>query len=356
MELEKLDLVNVHVFHENEFPAAFNIVNAKRNSLLEKLAFLKERASKGLFNDLLSKHGAVLLRGLDVLDPDSLAEIIKTIGSNSHAVFFEQNGSTAQRTEINSVLSTANEGPATRVLYQHNEFSRFFSYPSILFFVCTKFNAEGGETPLVHGGEYFERLFKEYPEEIKKLAKKGLYFEQTWPLVTDNNTSWSDRFCFGRHLNKESEDIEEQKKKAEVLVKSKVSTEFEWDSENNLVVHQRTDPIRLYEPSLGDELYPVFFNSIATYYADIKYNLSGHRKTKPLKYNDGEIIPEAFLDAVLEASVDLSFKHEWREGDVVIIDNYQVSHGREPWRNGERKVLVSMWDKAEKSEYKVWSP
>jgi hypothetical protein len=31
-------------------------------------------------------------------------------------------------------------------------------------------------------------------------------------------------------------------------------------------------------------------------------------------------------------------------GDLVLVDNYQVSHGRDPWFDGERVILVSMWD------------
>lgn len=33
------------------------------------------------------------------------------------------------------------------------------------------------------------------------------------------------------------------------------------------------------------------------------------------------------------------------EGDLLLVDNFQVSHGREPWE-GERRILVSMWDGA----------
>lgn len=31
------------------------------------------------------------------------------------------------------------------------------------------------------------------------------------------------------------------------------------------------------------------------------------------------------------------------EGDLLLCDNFQVSHGREPWE-GERVILVSMWE------------
>ena len=33
------------------------------------------------------------------------------------------------------------------------------------------------------------------------------------------------------------------------------------------------------------------------------------------------------------------------EGDLLLLDNFQVSHGGQPWE-GERIILVSMWEGA----------
>ncbi|CUM66166.1 uncharacterized protein PRCAT00003824001 [Priceomyces carsonii] len=353
-EFEKIEIKDRHVFHGNEFPVAFKL---KDPSLSTEgvLLLLEKKASEGFFNELLDKHGAVLLRNLGGSDPSTLSKYINAIGTYSGHRNFVQNGSTAKRTEINEILSTANEGPPDRIIYQHNEFSRFVKYPRWLFFVCEKFTGEDGETPIVHGGELFEDLFKQNPEGVKDLARHGVYFEQIWPRVTDNNTSWSDRFCFGRYLNN-NDDIEEQKKKAEIVVKDSVSPKFEWDNDNNLIVHQHSAPIRVFNPTTGDKSFPVFFNSIAAYYADNKYKITGSKKTADLKHNNGERISGKLLDQILDSSIKLQYNHKWETGDVVIIDNYQVSHGRLPWKNGDRKVLVSMWDFPEKPEYEVWKP
>lgn len=43
-------------------------------------------------------------------------------------------------------------------------------------------------------------------------------------------------------------------------------------------------------------------------------------KMEMIKYIDGEIFAEDVLNVMLEASMGLSFEHDWREGDVVIIE------------------------------------
>lgn len=349
--LEKLHLTNAHLFKGNEFPVAFSLIGkpSHKDSLI---TFLRAKAQEGFFNELTSRNGAVVLRNLGYHDPETLTEIIEAIEVGSGDVFFEQTGSTAKRTQITQYLTTANEGSPSRTIYQHNEFSRFLKYPTRLFFVCTEFDAEGGETPLVHGGELFQTLQDEVPQFLDDLASKGLYMSQVWPNKTDNNTSWHDRFCFGKYLEK-NDTLDSRKLKAEKVIQDTVSRHWEWDADNNdLIVHQHTKPIRVYKNS--ERSYPVFFNSIPTYYADIRNKSEGSQKTKSIEYDNGEVIPRDYLERTLKASIDLEYKHEWQEGDIVIVDNLQVSHGRSPWRNGKRKILVSMWDKAKKAEYRAW--
>lgn len=354
MEFVKLELPEKHIFKGKEFPVALQL-NRNEASHSEVLKYLSEKAKDGYFNKLLEDHGAIVLRNLGNSDIDSLTDYIKVIGWDSGDEFFDQNGTVAQRTEINQYLSTANEGPSSRMLYQHNEFSRFKKFPKKLFFACNEFSAEGGETPIVHGGEYFEDIYGKEPELVKELAQKGLYMQQVWPLTTENKTSWSDKFTFGRNVNKEVDSLEQQKKKAEEIVIDSVSDDYYFDEGDDLVVHQHTQPIRVYKRADG-ESYPCFFNSIANFHGDKKYALEGHGKTASLQFDkDSTDIPMDFLDKILESSVSKAYNHKWQTGDLAIVDNYQVSHGRLPW-NGGRKILVSMWDIKEKQPFEPWVP
>ncbi|KAG7854469.1 hypothetical protein KL919_005263 [Ogataea angusta] len=353
LKLEKIVLPHAHVFRGREFPVAYNLHNSDgSHSPDEVAAFLAELGARGFFNEQLKYHGVVVLRHTGTTDPEVISRYVEAIATSSGDEEFEQTGVTAKRTIVTPHLSTANEGPSDLAIYQHNEFSRFLKYPSRLFFVCTRYKAAGGATPLVHGGELFAALEQVYPDFLTELGNKGLYMKQTWPLETDNSTAWRDYFCFGRDLHT-NEDLETQKNKASVLVEEYVSKDYYFDENNDLIVGQHSRPIRNYRVS-ETESYPVLFNSIATYYADSKFKSNAYQKTAALDYDNSEPIPIKYLDELLEQSIKLAYHHEWQEGDIAIVDNHQVSHGREPWA-GERHVLVSMWDQKNKPEYEPWS-
>ncbi|KAG7836511.1 hypothetical protein KL942_004765 [Ogataea angusta] len=353
LKLEKIVLPHAHVFRGREFPVAYNLRNSDdSHSPDEVAAFLAELGARGFFNEQLKYHGVVVLRHTGTTDLEVISRYVEAVATSSGDEEFEQTGVTAKRTIVTPHLSTANEGPSDLAIYQHNEFSRFLKYPSRLFFVCTRYKAAGGATPLVHGGELFAALEQVYPDFLTELGNKGLYMKQTWPLETDNSTAWRDYFCFGRDLHT-NEDLETQKNKASVLVEEYVSKDYYFDENNDLIVGQHSRPIRNYRVS-ETESYPVLFNSIAAYYADSKFKSSAYQKTAALDYDNSEPIPIKYLDELLEQSIKLAYHHEWQEGDIAIVDNHQVSHGREPWA-GERHVLVSMWDQKNKPEYEPWS-
>lgn len=62
-------------------------------------------------------------------------------------------------------------------------------------------------------------------------------------------------------------------------------------------------------------------------------------------YGDGTPIPRKYLDKLIAVIDDEEILVTLEEGDLLLLDNFQVSHGRQPWE-GERKILVSMWDGA----------
>lgn len=347
VELEKIPLKDRHIVNGNEFPVAYKPDSSA--SISETIQLLKKKAKEGFFNKALEDNGAIVLR-LGNTDPEVLSQYIKAIGYGSGKVPFEQNGSTAERTQITDILTTANEGPGEIELYQHNEFSRFTAYPTTLFFACIKYTAQGGETPIVHGAETFQDVKKQNPTFIKELARRGLLFEQIWSYHSPNRTGWQDKYSFGKDINP-TDDLEQRKKKAGKVCSERISKDYNWDQENNLVVREHTEPIKLYEN--GDNKYGVLFNSVPTFYGDIRDKKNSYGKTTDISYDDnGEPIAHKDLNLILESSLNNEYNHSWVPGDLAIVNNYQVSHGRKPWRNGERKVIVSMWDTPNKPEYK----
>ncbi|SCU82819.1 LAFA_0D00232g1_1 [Lachancea sp. 'fantastica'] len=356
-ELIRLDLPNSRIVNGNQFPAAFSLEASEsfKQSPGKMTKYLQEVARTGFFNELLATHGAIVIRNTNTTDPQVISRYINAIGVGSGDEFFEQQGSTATRTRVTDLLSTANEGPSSTYIHQHNEFSRFKRYPGKLFFVCTKYGPQtkGGQTPIVHGAEFFNYLDSIAPKLVNNLASKGLYYAQVWANVTTTRTSWHDLFCFGREISK-NDSLSVAKQKAERSVRANVSDDFEWVDGDDLLVHQHTEPVKLFVNSYTGQSHPTFFNSLATYFHQWK-SKSYNTPTAQLKYDDGEPIDEKQLELLLKGSINFSYEHQWQEGDIAIIDNWQVSHGRCPWEGGPRNILVSMWISKTEKVYEPWT-
>ena len=58
-------------------------------------------------------------------------------------------------------------------------------------------------------------------------------------------------------------------------------------------------------------------------------------------YGDGTPIEDAVLDEIRAAYTKAEVAFPWQPGDVLMIDNMLVSHGRRPFK-GPRKTLVAM--------------
>jgi len=60
-------------------------------------------------------------------------------------------------------------------------------------------------------------------------------------------------------------------------------------------------------------------------------------------YGDGSVIENAVIEHITEAYNSETVAFPWQEGDVLMLDNMLVAHGRNPF-TGPRKVIVAMAD------------
>ena len=146
-----------------------------------------------------------------------------------------------------------------------------------------------------------------------------------------------------------------KKAKAEIQA-ARLTPHFWWRENEQLEVHQHVPAVRR-SPGTGR---PVWFNSLAGRYGtafdrgatDPPYKGDDGMVFLPATYTDGEAIPKKYLHRTWELSKEVQVVVKTQPGDLALVDNFQVSHGRAPWLKGERKILVSMWD-TDKPEERV---
>ena len=122
--------------------------------------------------------------------------------------------------------------------------------------------------------------------------------------------------------------------------------EYEWKDGDRLKTRQVRPAVRKH-PLTGE---PVWFNHAAFFHVtslepSVQAALLSDFGEEGLPYNtyygDGTSIEPAAIDQIRAAYADEQVAFAWRSGDIMLLDNMSVAHGREPY-TGEREILVSM--------------
>ena len=84
-----------------------------------------------------------------------------------------------------------------------------------------------------------------------------------------------------------------------------------------------------------------FFNQVLA--ASLGWKKNSEDDLSPVKFGNGEEIPESSIQIISDLARSLTLLREWHDNDILLIDNYRVMHGRKPF-SGEknREVLVSL--------------
>lgn len=58
-------------------------------------------------------------------------------------------------------------------------------------------------------------------------------------------------------------------------------------------------------------------------------------------FGDGSSIPRHYITAIRQAIWDETVKFRWEKGDLLLIDNLRLGHGRMPFKS-DRKILAAL--------------
>jgi alpha-ketoglutarate-dependent taurine dioxygenase len=274
---------------------------------------------------LLRQHGALLFRGFLIEGYDDLARFVE-VTSEGWSAYREP---ATPRTRVGDNIFTSTEYPADQRIPMHNENSHCTSWPLKIYFLCSKPPGSGGQTPIVDCRRVLASLPPAVVDEF--VARKWRYVRHFGTL----GFKW--QTVFGTS----------DKSEVEAYCRENDMT-FEWGGDGSLTVTYVRDALR-HHPVTGETVWfnhGLFFNSISLPPETRKMLLSQVREEE-LPYNtffgDGGAIPTDTLMEIQRAYDVNTRQFDWQRGDVLMLDNMLVAHGRNPF-TGERRILVGMAD------------
>ena len=285
-------------------------------------AFLS--ANKGAVDAALSDAGALLFRGFDVPDPLAFDAAIKGYGEAGFT--YEDSLSNAVRTNVTPRVFTANEAPPTTEIFLHHEMAQTPLYPAKLFFYCEIAPDAGGATPLCRSDWVLERLAEQSPAFVARLEAEGVRYTNVMPGSDDAGSgqgrSWRSTLSVG------------DQGAAEARL-GELGYSWEWLEDGSLRVTTAALPaVRTLEDGRK-----TFFNQLIAAFRG--WADSRNDPNKAITFGGGEAITSRDMAPAISLADELTYDLGWQAGDVALIDNFTVMHGRRPFE-GKRRVLASL--------------
>tara|TARA_R110002072_G_scaffold13481_3_gene56976 strand:+ start:46617 stop:47612 length:996 start_codon:yes stop_codon:yes gene_type:complete len=282
------------------------------------------RQSRATLDRQVREAGTVFFRGFPLSTDQDFDHFIRAFDYPNFR--YEDSLSNAVRVVRTERVFTANEAPPNVTICLHHEMAQTPVYPSRLFFFCEHPAEQGGATPLCRSDILFERLRNEFPEFVTDCETKGLLYTNIMPAENDPTSgmgrSWQSTFRAETH-----EEAEQQLQR--------LGYSWEWLPDGCL---RSTTPVlpAVMEIAPGRK---TFFNQLIAAFRGWKD--SRNDPTKAVTFGDGSKLNPETMDRVAAIAEELTFDVPWQKGDVALIDNRVVMHGRRTF-SGTRKVLASL--------------
>jgi alpha-ketoglutarate-dependent taurine dioxygenase len=284
------------------------------------------RNHRDFIREKLLQHGGLLFRGFDVHDHEDFDAFLEAIALE-RMNYME--GATP-RVELGDKIYTSTEYPPEESIALHNELNYVITWPMKIFFFCETAAERGGETPVAD----VRRVYEFVPARVRER------FEQHgWLLVRNFTENMSLPWQTSFRLNQRSE-LEDYCRRSRI--------EWQWLGGNNLRTRQVRPAVR-HHPVTGEKLW---FNHVAFWHVSsldrqVREMFLKEFDLAELPYNtyygDGEPIADEDVEAIREAYRRATVAFLWEHGDLLMLDNMLVAHGRSPFA-GRRKILTAMGD------------
>ena len=280
--------------------------------------------SKTIVSDLINAHGFVVFCGYDVHSDQDFHRFVESFGLENFK--YADSFSNAVRHNRTDRVFTANEAPPNVEIFLHHEMAQTLTFHGALFFFCEKAAESGGATPICRSDLTLKTLETQNPTFVAKLRSVGVKYRNSMPSEANHESgqgrSWKDKLTVNSAHEAE-----------EKLVA--LGYQFNWLEDGGLSV--QTPALAAVDHfGRGKD---VFFNQIVA--AAAGWTVAADDREPRLCFGDDSPIEHADLADTIKAAYQHTVDLEWQTGDVALLDNLKVMHGRRPFE-GSRSVLASL--------------
>jgi amino acid adenylation domain-containing protein len=266
----------------------------------------------------LAEAGAVLFRGFGVDTPQELERVTAAFGEVPYRT------TEHPREALGGDVFTPIRYPGREPLLWHHEDVFRDEYPARLWFACRQAADEGGETTVADAhlpfglpGDTARRLAD---EGVMYVRRYGAGLGLDWPTVFGT----TDR--------------------AEVEQACRAQG-FAWQWDGDRLTTRAVLPAVRRHPVTGE---PCWIAQVLHFHPAALP--PGTRRSltdlfgpddlpRDCRHADGTPIDDAFVDRLATAYRSAEIACSWERGDLLVVDNVRVAHGRRPY-TGDRKLLV----------------
>lgn len=278
----------------------------------------------------LEQHGAVLLRGFDPTTEEfkSFTDRLCHDFSDYRAGGMRIGALNRQSVGNDKTLLTVTGHTQGFAMALHGEMYYLPERPSILWFFCQKPPQDGGGQTTVADGA---RIWEDLPEEIQS------FFRQNRLAYHRNlqDGDWQTTFL--------TDSFEEAKKLAAE----------QCDSVAAYPEERRLETRAVFEATLSRGDKTIFINNMVNVWMAewafesgwIQENVgSAMPKICPMvvRTEKGERIPAALVEELNKVAERHTVEVNWQQGDVLMLDNSWIMHGRREARDKNRSILIRM--------------
>ncbi|MDT9721663.1 TauD/TfdA family dioxygenase [Paenibacillus sp. ClWae2A] len=282
--------------------------------------------NKSEIEKLVLQYGGVLFRNFNVSSID-LFEKFSTIFTPELEKYKERS---TPRSEVKGNVYTSTEYPEDQHIAMHNENSYAHVWAQKIFFHCVQPSEVGGETPIADSRAILNQL---NPDLKDKFATKQVLYQRN----------------IGGNLDLPWEEVFQTNSKQEVEEYcSNAGINIEWFSDGRL----RTKAIRPAVAKHPQTEEMVWFNQAHLFHVTnlspaireyLVQTVGESNLPRNTYYGDGDTISDEDLQEIRNVYDEHSLAFPWEKGDVLMLDNMLMAHGRRPYK-GARKIVVTMGD------------